>query len=118
MKSKKSDGASPAVVTVGKPDPKQHINNPIQFIIPAQVDENHILKPIILWPDRLSSIQAAAYLGCAPYTIRRSRQTGKLAGVAAPKYRKQGKTVVYEKVWLDEWKTQFEPQYNTAQNVA
>jgi hypothetical protein len=65
----------------------------------------------------LNNNEAAAYLGFAPYTLRRSRTTGKLAGVPPPKYRKIGRRkVVYMISWLDEWLEQFQPQINTAQN--
>lgn len=69
--------------------------------------------------ERLDTHEAANYLGFKSYTLRRSRTTGRLAGVNAPKYRRIGsKTIVYEKVWLDQWLEQFEPQNSTAQNVA
>jgi len=61
--------------------------------------------------------EAAYYLGFAPYTLRRARTTGKLAGVPPPKYRRVGRRkIIYERQWLDDWIEQFQPQINTAQN--
>jgi len=62
--------------------------------------------------------EAATFLGFSSYTLRRSRSTGKLAGVPAPRYRRIGKKVIYEPLWLAAWRDQFKPQNNTAQNVA
>ena len=62
--------------------------------------------------------QAAKYLGFSYYPPRRSRSTGILAGVPAPKYLKMGDKVNYTLPWLDEWVDQFEPKNNTAQNVS
>jgi hypothetical protein len=67
---------------------------------------------------RMDTREAANYLGFAPYTLRRARTTGKLAGVPSPKYRRTGsRKITYELQWLDEWIEQFEPQVNTAQNT-
>jgi len=38
--------------------------------------------------------EASAYLGCAEYTLRRSRSTGILFGRATPAYKKLGKLVI------------------------
>lgn len=58
--------------------------------------------------------QCSTLLGFAASTIRISRVTGTLAGFAAPTYRKIGRKVVYDRVVLDEWLTQFSNQQNTA----
>ena len=65
----------------------------------------------------MNTNEAAEYLGFAPYTLRRARTTGKLSGVPPPKYRRMGRKIIYELQWLDEWREQFQPQFNTAQNV-
>jgi hypothetical protein len=51
----------------------------------------------------MSSNDAAEYIDYAPYTLRRSRQTGRLDGRAAPGYRKNGTAVEYNKLVLDKW---------------
>ena len=66
---------------------------------------------------KMDTKEAAEYLGFAPFTLRRARTTGKLAGVPPPLYRRMLRKIVYEKQWLDEWLDQFEPQTNTAQNT-
>ncbi len=58
--------------------------------------------------------QAAPYLRVQPDTLRNSRHTGKLAGVTAPRYRKIGNRVFYERAALDEWLSQFEEQTCTS----
>ena len=58
--------------------------------------------------------QCSALLGFAASTIRISRVTGTLAGFSAPAYRKIGRKVVYDRVVIDEWLTQFSNQPNTA----
>ena len=57
--------------------------------------------------------QCSALLGFAASTIRISRVTGTLAGFSAPAYRKIGRKVVYDRVVIDEWLTQFSNQPNT-----
>ena len=52
----------------------------------------------ILWPDRLNTKRAAAYLGVAYDTIKAWRKRG-----AGPVYHKIGRLVVYMKSDLDAW---------------
>lgn len=66
-------------------------------------------------PQRLSEAQASQYLGFSPATLRKSRTTGELGGVAAPKYLKLGRRVFYPLAELDAWLSQFDPVSNTAQ---
>lgn len=55
-----------------------------------------------------STPAAAKYLGYeSPDTLRNARHIGKLAGVTAPRYRKIGNRVFYERAALDEWLKQF-----------
>ena len=59
-------------------------------------------------PRRLSSREAADYLGFAEPTLRNSRLSGTLAGVPAPAFIKIGaKTVRYRRGALDAWLAQF-----------
>lgn len=51
----------------------------------------------------LTTKEAAAYLGYAEYTLRKSRVTGTLGGVPAPKVTRIGKTPRYKNVDLDLW---------------
>ncbi len=75
------------------------------------------LSDLILNADTpVDTHEAANFLGFAPYTLRRSRSTGKLAGVTAPKYRRIGRKITYPPPWLVEWRDQFKPQNSTAQN--
>ena len=64
--------------------------------------------------DRLSSSDAATYLGFHEATLRNSRYTGKLAGVRAPVYRKAGRKVIYERASLDAWLAQFKERSSTS----
>ena len=66
----------------------------------------------------LDTVEAAAFLNCSPYTLRLSRSTGKLFGVAAPHYKKRGRSVTYSTDSLKEWESQFEEIANTAQGAA
>ena len=50
-----------------------------------------------LEPTRLSTIEAAPFVGCAPSTLKISRVTGKLLGHPAPEYIKFSKKVVYDR---------------------
>lgn len=61
--------------------------------------------------------EGAAFIGCAPFTLRRSRTTGTLFGVKAPAYIKMGRIVRYKRVTLEEWVSQFPERQNTAQEV-
>lgn len=63
---------------------------------------------------RLSSNEAALFLGIAPYTMRRSRTTGTLLGRVAPAYRKIGGRVIYERSTLNSWLDACPEQLNTA----
>ena len=65
---------------------------------------------------RLSTTEAANYLGFSVNTLRCARVSGMLASVAAPKYRKIGRRVFYEVSTLDQWLKQFGEQANTAQD--
>ena len=51
----------------------------------------------------LTEREAAPYLGFKPATLRHSRWTGVLAGVAAPKHYKVGRSVRYSVAELDRW---------------
>lgn len=66
-------------------------------------------------PQRLSEVQASHYLGLSPATLRKSRTTGVLSGVAAPKYLKLGRRVFYPLAGLDAWLSQFDPVANTTE---
>ncbi len=68
-------------------------------------------------PPRLNNNQAAAFLGLSTATLKHSRVSGTLAGVAAPTYRKLGRKVVYDRAVLEEWLDQFEQQSNTASAI-
>lgn len=66
-------------------------------------------------PDLVASKEAADYLGFAEVTLRNSRYTGMLAGVAAPAFRKVGtKTVRYERATLAAWLAQFGERASTS----
>lgn len=66
-------------------------------------------------PQRLNEAQAAQYLGFSQSTLRKSRTTGELGGVDAPKYLKMGWRVFYPLAELDIWLSQFSPVSSTAQ---
>ena len=51
----------------------------------------------------LTSKQAAEFLGYTDATLRYSRVTGILGGVAAPKHYKKGRRVLYKSCDLDQW---------------
>ena len=61
----------------------------------------------------LDTHEAAMLLGYKSTTLRLSRVTGILGGVAAPAYRKLGRKVVYDRATLNEWLSQFQMQSNT-----
>jgi len=63
---------------------------------------------------RYSTGQAAAFIGCAPSTLKISRVTGTLLGSKAPPYRKLGRKVVYDRDALQAWLEQFGTRTNTA----
>ena len=61
--------------------------------------------------EQYGTAAAAEYLGYeSPDTLRNARHIGKLAGVTAPRYRKIGNRVFYERAALDEWLSQFQEQ--------
>lgn len=62
--------------------------------------------------------EAAQHLGLSPITLRNARHTGRLAGVAPPRYRKMGKSVRYDRAALDEWLAQFAEQTQTKEAAA
>lgn len=66
-------------------------------------------------PALMSSKEAAEYLGFADVTLRNSRYTGMLAGVAAPAFRKLGrKSVRYERTTVAAWLAQFGERASTS----
>jgi hypothetical protein len=71
-------------------------------------------KKLYITSSLANTHECAGELGFASSTIRMSRVTGILAGVPAPTYRKIGRKVVYDRVVLDEWLSQFANQANTA----
>jgi hypothetical protein len=105
MSSGQRSESQPGFNAKPKSPPKSGSTNPKH----ASLDLKGALK--------MPTNEAAEYLGFAPFTLRRARTTGKLAGVPPPKYRRMGRKIVYEKQWLDEWLEQFQPQMNTAQNT-
>lgn len=62
----------------------------------------------------LDTRNAAALIGCAPFTLKLSRTTGILLGSPAPVYRKMGRIVRYDRDTIEAWVAQFEPRPNTA----
>lgn len=68
--------------------------------------------------EQFDNSEAASHLRVRPDTLRNARHTGKLAGVTAPRYRKIGNRVFYERAALDEWLAQFVEQVNTAGDAA
>ncbi|MCP5347952.1 MAG: helix-turn-helix domain-containing protein [Gammaproteobacteria bacterium] len=71
-------------------------------------------NPIDFDKPRFGSKEAAAFLGVAEYTLRRSRTIGKLLGRPAPAYRKIGGKVLYERSTLSEWLDASPEQLHTA----
>ncbi|AHF01368.1 transcriptional regulator [Thiomicrospira aerophila AL3] len=70
------------------------------------------------WPERLTDIQAAAFINTTPSTIRISRTTGKLWGVTAPHFIKIGSRVFYELEDLELWiKNNTTKQISTADSA-
>jgi len=65
---------------------------------------------------RFDDHEAAAFIGCSAYTLKRSRTTGTLLGVKAPNYLKLTRMVRYERATLEEWLSQFPEYQNTAQH--
>ena len=61
----------------------------------------------------LDTVQAAEFLGVSAYSLKLSRCTGSLCGVASPTYKKIGRLVRYEPAVIMQWLAQFEPQHNT-----
>jgi len=71
------------------------------------------MKDVQLQP-HLDTHESANHIGLASNTVRISRVSGTLCGVAAPPYRKLGRKVIYDRVILDQWLDQFSNQPNTA----
>ncbi len=67
--------------------------------------------------NELRSSQAAEYLKYADNTMRKSRVTGILGGRSAPKYRKIGGRIFYQKGELDAWLELSSLQQNTSQTM-
>lgn len=65
---------------------------------------------------RFDDHEAAAFIGCSAYTLKRSRTTGTLLGVKSPAHIKMGRMVRYERATLEEWLSQFPEYQNTAQH--
>lgn len=74
-------------------------------------------KPYIYNFDKplLNNNESAAYLNVAPFTLRNSRSTGILLGKPAPRFRKRGRKVIYERTELDRYNDQFPQLQNTSQ---
>lgn len=51
----------------------------------------------------LDEKEAALIIGAATPTLRKSRCTGKLFGLPAPKYLKLGRTIRYQSEALNDW---------------
>lgn len=68
-------------------------------------------------PELLNNKEAADYLGFSPSTLNNSRYIGTLGRVTAPRFRKLGKTIRYQRADLDNWLEQFTPQTNTSQSA-
>ncbi len=65
---------------------------------------------------RLTTKDAAIYIGCAVFTLRASRHYGTLYGFPSPEYIKLGRSVFYESATLDTWlDTHCKTLHNTAQ---
>jgi len=62
----------------------------------------------------LDTHESAHHIGLASSTMRASRVSGILCGVPSPTYRKLGRKVIYDRVVLDEWLSQFANQSNTS----
>lgn len=77
---------------------------------------NMTLSPTIhVGNNRVTSKEAAAFLGYAEKTLRESRVSGTLAGVTAPPYVKRGKFCIYEREDLVVWSKQFKKITHTGQ---
>jgi hypothetical protein len=63
---------------------------------------------------RIDTITASKFIGCAPSTLKISRVTGKLLGHPAPEYIKFSKKVVYDRDVLRVWIDQVGTRNNTA----
>ncbi len=71
---------------------------------------------IMGYQQTLTPKEAAEYIGFAYSTLNNARYTGLMGGVAAPLYRKLGKSIRYEKASLDAWMSQFKEQTSTSEN--
>ena len=79
----------------------------------ATLSSNQAASPGAVFPQRLDTRQAAAFLGVQPSSLKYSRHTGQLCGVTTPAYRKLGRRVIYDLDVLQQWLDQFELQTNT-----
>jgi len=59
---------------------------------------------------KLDTFEAAEIIGVVEYTLRRSRQDGRLLGREGPEYLKMGRKVIYELDTINKWLEQFKPQ--------
>ncbi|MBE0470216.1 MAG: helix-turn-helix domain-containing protein [Methyloprofundus sp.] len=71
-------------------------------------------KVIEITPRACNSKEAAKYLGVAETTLKQSRSTGTLFGIATPTYKKVGHSVIYEFSSLDKWLDALPEYKNTA----
>jgi len=73
-----------------------------------------------MYPDiaisQLDVKQAANYLGFSRSTLNNARYSGLLGGVKAPKFKKLGKSIRYERASLDAWLAQFQEQTSTSES--
>ena len=74
-------------------------------------------KPPKTKPCLLDNNDSAGLLGCSPHTLKISRHTGKLFGVAAPAYMKMGYNIRYKVETLQAWMDQFQEQSSTSENI-
>ena len=79
----------------------------------ATQSSNQAASPGAVFPQRLDTRQAAAFLGVQPSSLKYSRHTGQLCGVTTPAYRKLGRRVIYDLGVLQQWLDQFGLQTNT-----
>jgi hypothetical protein len=71
-------------------------------------------KPATALLPPLNTEQAAELIGCAPYTLKRSRCDGELFARPAPVFRKMGRKVVYDADVIRQWIAAFPVKPNTA----
>lgn len=71
-------------------------------------------KVLKITPRACNTKEAAKYLGVAETTLKQSRSTGTLFGIATPAYKKVGHSVIYEISSLDKWLDELPEYKNTA----